>query len=276
MARGEEPDVGALRESGDARTLLRLVAHGQGDVRVRAAGALATLTLCPGDVKKARKHISRALELEEAHAALRDDAPVSIAMYKHSLILLEQLKPTDAVVRSYGVWSDAYMRLLQKHRDTHRNQFKLALDAERIRHSQIEGVAKRVTSLASNACDLTSDGSVQLSFILATAGTLERLVALEGRAFLSIEGHEGDHDWTLSRAVYNHLSKLMDRCSGLKYGREQERWSKLRDNTLALMLSGELDMTDTAHHDPKALSAIAARTDLQTPPSEIVSGLFKA
>lgn len=274
MLRDQEPDVITLRDSGDSRTLLKLVARGKGDVRVRAADALATLTLSPGDVRKAKKQIGGALEREESREALTADVPISIAIYKHALIRLEQLSPADTLLRSYGVWLDAYIRLLQQHKDLHRNQFRLGVDSDRNRRSQVEDLAKKIVSLASDTSALSENGSIQLAFILATAGALERLVRLEGRTFLSQEGHEGDHDWTLSRQVYGHLWKQMESCTGLKYGAEQERWNKLRNNVLALVLSGELSMSSTAHHDAKTLALIAKRTDLPSPTDDMVSALF--
>lgn len=276
MSRDQDPDVATLRDSGDSGALLKLVARGRGDVRVRAADALTTLTLSPRDLRKAQKQIGRALKEEESREALTADIPISIAVYRHSLIRLEQLSPSDTLLRSYGVWLDAYIRLLQQHKDIHRNQFKLGVDSDRNRRSQVEGLANRVVSLASDASALSANGSSQLAFILATAGALERLVRLEGRTFLSKGGHQGDHDWTLSRKVYDHLWKQMESCTGLKYGSDQERWSKLRDNILALVLGGELSMTSTAHHDAKTLSLIAKRTDLPAPTDEIVSALFRA
>jgi hypothetical protein len=275
MSRNDDPDIIQLRKSGNVHPLLRLLNHSQAEVRVSAAEALAIMDLNPGEKKKAQTQISNALKQIESKEAFTPFVPISIGVYKQSLIQLERMSPADALLRGYKVWFDVYMMLLQQHKHIFGNRFTLGIDSDRIRHAEIERIAKRVLSLGSRSTDLLNDGDFQLRFILLTVGNLEKLVNLDGHKYLTMEGHEGDHDWTLSRSVYKGLCNLMEKCSGQKFGLDQNRWSRLRDNILALVLNGEIDLSNTSFLDAKILSKIEKRADLTAPSELIINKLFK-
>ena len=276
MPRNDTPDVIQLQNSGDVRQLLRLLNHSQEDVRIGVVQALANMPLNPREKKNVHAQISKALKRIESKDALARSMPTIIGVYKQSLVQLEDMRVTDALFRSYCIWFDVYMKLLNQHKSNFDNRFRLGIDSDRIRHAQIEQIAKRVLSLGARAPELIGTGSFQLQFILSTVGNLEQLVSLDGFKYLTLDGHEGDHDWTLSRSVYKGLCKLVEKCSDLKFGLDLNKWSRLRDNILALVLNGEIDLSNTSSLDAKILSMIEKRTDLTPPSKLIVNSLFKA
>ena len=126
--------------------------------------------------------------------------------------------------------------------------------------------------MGSRSQEFFEEGVFQLRFIISTVGIREQLVDLEGYKYLSVEGYEGHHDWDLSRSVYKGLGELLEQCIGIKHRYDV---SKLRDNILALMLNGEIDLSNPHHYDAKTLSLIEKRTDLLAPIEEIKYSLFK-
>jgi hypothetical protein len=290
MQRKDTPDIYKLQKSGDIRTLLRLLRHSKLDVSTGSAAALASMGLNPRQKKKAQAQIGRKLKkLESINSPIlkRDvqkypsfkynfftsDDYVAIGVYKQSLIQMDKINPAVDLFRNYCVWFDVYMNLLQQHKYKHNDTFKLALDSDRIRHSQIEQIAKRVLSLGSKSQEFFKDDYFQLRFIISTVGILDLLDSLEGYEFLSRSGsHESDHDWALSRSVYKGLVKLLEQCIGIKHRFDM---SKLRDNIMALWIKGEIDLNNSRYYDAKTLSLIEKRTDLIFPMTESKYELFK-
>jgi hypothetical protein len=288
MVRKDTPDISQLQKSGDVRALLRHIRHTKLDVSTGSAAALANMSLKPRQMKKAQAMIRRKLkQLESISPILKKGVQsnqslkyhfytsgdyVAIGVYKQSLIQMDKKNPADDLFRSYCVWFDVYMSLLQQHKHKHKDTFKLVLDSDRIRHSQVEQIAKRVLSLGSSSQGYFQDGFFQLRFIISTVGNLEKMEDLDGNVYLSMKGHEGDHDWTLSRSVYKGLSQLLVQCIGVKQGYSIY---KLRDNILALILNGEINLSNSHHYDAKTLSLIEKRTDLFTPIDEIKNSIFR-
>lgn len=261
MTNKEAPNISQLQKSGDVRALLRLLNHSPIEIKIGAAEALANMELKPGDQKKAYKQISKALKQVRSQEPLTPIIPISIGVYQQSLFILERLSPTETLIRAYYVWFNVYLKLLNQHRSIFGDRFRLGIGSDRIRHAQIEQIAQRVLTLAARSTEILNDGNFQLRFIIETVGHLDQLIDLDGYKHLTMEGHEGDHDWTLSRSVYKKLCKFMEKYCGLKFGFDQERWGRLRDNILALKLNGEID-SNTPFQDTKHLSLIEKRTDL--------------
>lgn len=288
MRQKDAPDISQLQKSGDIRTLLRLLQDSSLTVSTGAASALANMNLNPGQKKKAKTQISKKLKQVESISPIfkkeiqsnqsqkffifSPEDLIAAGAFKQSLIQLNETLPAEKLFKSYCAWFDVYLELLHQHKYKYKDTFKLALDSDRIRQIQIEQIAKRVVSLGSASQEFFEVGYFQLRFIISTTGNLEQLVTLEGIKYLSMKGHEGDHDWTLSRFVYNGLEKLLNQCIGIKHGYDV---SKLRDNILSLVLNGEIDLSKPNYYDSKTLSQIAKRTDLMTPIDEIKNSLFK-
>ncbi len=288
MTRNDTPDITLLRKSGDIRTLLRLLRHSKLDISTGAAAALASMNMNPRQKKNAQSQIRKTLKQIESispifkkdiqsnqslkYQLFTSDDYVAIGVFKQTLVQLDEKNLAEDLFRSYCIWFDVYMNLLHQHKHKHKDTFKLAFDSDRIRHSQVEQIAKRVLSLGSRSQDFFKDGVFQLRFIISTVGNLEMLENLDGYVYLSMKGYEGDHDWTLSRSVYKGLSKLLEQCIGIK---QDYNVSKLRDNILALILKGEIDLSNSHHYDAKTLSQIEKRTDLPAPIDEFKYSLFK-
>ena len=258
-----DPDISQLQKAGDVRALLRLLNHSLLKISLGAAEALANMDLKPGENKKAQKMITKAVKKLTSKEGFIPIVPIAIGVYMQSRIHLERLSSTETLRRTYSVWSDAYIELLKQHKKIYGNVFKLGNDSERIRHGQIEQIAKRVLTLAASSINILNDGDFKLRFIIKTLGNLEQLVSLDGYNFLSRQGHaEGDHDWTLSRSVYQTLCKHMEKYTGLKFGFDQNRWSRLRNNIMALWSILEIDLKNPSSLDANHLSLIEKRTDL--------------
>ncbi|MBI3158961.1 MAG: hypothetical protein HYZ26_05110 [Chloroflexi bacterium] len=257
MPNNEAPDIRQLQKSGNVRALLGLLNHSRTEVKIGAAEALSSMDLKPGDRKKTHKQITKTLKRVKSQEAFTSIVPISIGVYRHSLISLESLSSTETLIRVYTVWFDVYLELLKQHKRIFGDRFRLAVDSDRIRHTQIEQIAQRVLTLAARSTDTFKDGKFQLRFIIETVGYLDQLVSLEGHKYLTMEGYEGDHDWTLSRSVYKKLCERMEEYCGQKFG-----WNRLRENIMALIMKGEIDLSNTPFLDTKHLSLIEKRTDL--------------
>lgn len=262
MPDNEAPDINQLQKSGNVRALLGILKHSRIEIKIGAAEALSSMDLEPGDKKKAHKQITKALKQVESQEALTSIVPISIGVYRQSLIILEGLSSTETLIRVYTIWFDVYLELLRQHKRIFGDRFKLGVDSDRIRHTQIEQIAQRVQTLAARSTETRKDGNLQLRFIIETVGYLDQLVSLDGYRYLTMEGNEGDHDWTLSRSVYKKLCTLMEKYCGQKFGLDQKRWNGLRNNILALILKGEINLSNTPFLDAKHLSLIEKRTDL--------------
>ncbi|MGD8813290.1 MAG: hypothetical protein PVI78_02310 [Anaerolineales bacterium] len=256
------PDIYKLKKTGDVRGLFRLLRHPHYAVRSDAAQALATMSLKPRDSKKAQKLIAKILKKDEAKQDLFRPDPISMAKYKHSLILLEKPEQGDALLGLYKIWFNAYLELLQEHKHRHGGSFKLGLDSDRIRMARVEQVAKQVIRLSS---EVAKDGARGFIFVFTTAGHIELLERTEGIKWLTIEEHEGHHDWSRSREVYKKMCRLLKEVTRLEFGLDHARWIKLGNNLVALMMAGEYETLLSLTTDPKLWSAIAKRTDLSTP-----------
>jgi hypothetical protein len=56
-------------------------------------------------------------------------------------------------------------------------------------------------------------------------------------------------------------------------GLDHQKWVRLRDNALALVLSGKIDLLSAEHHTAKTFSDMAKRKDLAAPPQELVASM---
>lgn len=273
MKRSDEPDVARLGESGDVRSLLRVLRWSRGVTAVKAAQTLAGMNLNAKHAEAARKLILKSLKRERSWEVFSADSLVAGAAYRHSLILLDRMSPTDTLLSVYALWFNVYMQLLRQHRSFYHDSFKLGVDSDRIRYNQVVAMANRVMASASGVYELTANGSVQLPFVLSTIGNIEELAEFEGLEFLSVDASAGELDWSRSRTVYKRLCGLVEQSTRLKYGLDHHSWSRLRDNALALVLSGDIDLLSAEHHTAKAFSEIARRKDLQAPSRTLVDAM---
>lgn len=282
MTGKETPDISVLQKSGNVQGLLRLLADRRLEFSTGAAAALATMDLNSRQKKKAQTQIRKKIKQldsispifgkdQHSNPSLKyqlhsADDYLAMGVYQQSLIEMDKQNPAADLIRSYGVWFAVYLNLLRQQQYKHKDTFKLALDTDRIRHAQVEQSARRVLSLGSSSQAFFNTGFFQLSFIFSTVRNLERLESIEGQKYLSMAEDKGDHDWTRSRSVYKGLHPLLKQCVGIK---QNYSVSRLRDNLLALILKGEISLTNADHLDARTLSRIEKRTDLAPPTDEL-------